>query len=67
MLLEMVQLSLDGKYLAKGYSNLEYNLTTVVYELGDGHCLSALQKSPFTFRTLSRVQAQDYHRVVPHM
>ena len=43
MLLEMVHLSLDGKYLAKGYSNLEYDLATVVYELGGGHCLTALQ------------------------
>jgi hypothetical protein len=31
MLLEMVQLSLDGKYLAKGYSDLEYNLATVTW------------------------------------
>jgi hypothetical protein len=37
-LLDMVQLSLDGKYLAKGYSDLEYNLATVVYELGGAHC-----------------------------
>ena len=49
MLLEMVQLSLDRKYLAKGYSNLEYDLAMVVYELGGGHCLTALQKSPFAF------------------
>jgi hypothetical protein len=45
----MVQLSLDGKYLAKGYSDLEYDLATVVYELGGAHCLTALQKSPFAF------------------
>jgi hypothetical protein len=45
----MVQLSLDGKYLAKGYSDLEYDLATVVYELGSAHCLTALQKSPFAF------------------
>jgi len=45
----MVQLSLDGKYLAKGYSDLEYDLATVVYELGGSHCLTALQKSPFAF------------------
>jgi hypothetical protein len=49
MLLQMVQLSLDGKYLVKGYSDLEYDLATVVYELGGGHCLTALQKSPFAF------------------
>jgi hypothetical protein len=49
MLLEMVQLSLDGKYLAKGYSDLEYDLATVVYELGGGHCLTTLQKSQFAF------------------
>jgi hypothetical protein len=33
----------------KGYSNLEYNLVMVVYELGGGHCLTALQKSLFAF------------------
>ena len=49
VLLEMVQLLLDRKYLVKSYSNLEYDLTMVVYELGGGHCLTALQKSPFTF------------------
>src|ERR1700733_8967322 len=43
----MVQLPPGGKYLAKGYSDLEYNLATVVYELGGAHCLTALQKSPF--------------------
>ena len=30
VLLEMVQLSLDRKYLVKGYSNLEYDLAMVV-------------------------------------
>ena len=49
MLLKMVQLSLNRKYLAKGYSDLEYDLAMVVYELGGGHCLTALQKSPFAF------------------
>ena len=48
-LLDMVQLSLDGKYLAKGYSDLEYDLATVVYELGGAHWLTTLQKSPFAF------------------
>ena len=35
----MVQLSLDGKYLAKGYSDPKYDLTTVVYELAVVICL----------------------------
>jgi hypothetical protein len=69
MLLEMVQLSLDGKYLAKGYSNLKYDLAMVVYELGSGHCLTTLQKSPFTFPSWNALfeRRQDYCWEAPHM
>jgi len=45
----MIRLSLEGRYLAKGYSDLEIDLATVVYELGGNHCLTALQRSPFAF------------------
>lgn len=45
----MVQLSLDSKYCAKGYSELEIDLATVVYELGGNHGLTALHNSPFAF------------------
>lgn len=58
----MVQLSLDGAYVAKGYSDLEYDLATVVYELGGGHCLTALQNSSFAFpsRNVLFERCQEY-------
>lgn len=57
----MVQLSLDGKYCAKGYSQLEIDLTNVVYKLGGKHCLTALCNSLFAFpswKTLFECQSK---------
>lgn len=45
----MLQRAVNGQYLAKNFSELEYDLATTVYELGGGAALYALQKSPFAF------------------
>jgi hypothetical protein len=41
---------------------LQYDLATVVYELGGGHCLTALQNSPFAFpsRNVLFERRQEY-------
>jgi hypothetical protein len=48
-LLEMMRKAVAGDYHARDYSDLELALATVVYELGGGATLYALQKSPFAF------------------
>lgn len=61
-LFQKLQLAMKGEYHAKNFSELEYDLATVVYELGGGAALYALQKSPFAFpcRTSVLARRQDF-------
>jgi hypothetical protein len=48
-LLKRVKETIEGKYHAKNFSELELDLATVIYELGGGAALHALHNSPFGF------------------
>ncbi|KAF5313760.1 hypothetical protein D9619_013711 [Psilocybe cf. subviscida] len=60
-LLENLRLAVNGQYLAKNFSEFEYDLATVVYELGGGAALYALQKSPFALPSRNCVLARRQH------
>jgi hypothetical protein len=57
-----MQLAVDGKYRPASFSELEYDLAAVVYELGGDGALHALHKSPFAFPCRQTVvkHRQDY-------
>jgi hypothetical protein len=48
-LLERVKMDLAGEYHARNYSDLEIELATVIYELGDDTALNTLHNLPFVF------------------
>jgi hypothetical protein len=48
-LLDKARQALDGKYHPKNFSDLEFDLAIVIYELGGAAALYALHKSPFAF------------------
>ncbi|KAF8055318.1 hypothetical protein FPV67DRAFT_1789064 [Lyophyllum atratum] len=48
-LFKMIRQAFEGTYHAKNFSELELDLAAVIYELGGGAALYALQKSPFAF------------------
>lgn len=49
LLLDKLRKALDGSYNPRSYSQLEFDLATVIYELGGGAALHALYNSPFSF------------------
>jgi hypothetical protein len=57
-LLEMIKKAIAGEYHARDYSDFELELATVVYELGGGSTLYALQKSPFAFPSRNTITAR---------
>ncbi|KAF8967925.1 hypothetical protein BDZ97DRAFT_1755663 [Flammula alnicola] len=61
-LLDRTREALDGRYHPKDFSDLEFDLSIAIYELGGGAALYALQKSPFAFasRTTFISRCQDY-------
>ncbi|KAF8982926.1 hypothetical protein BDQ17DRAFT_1336706 [Cyathus striatus] len=64
--LEMIQDAVNGKYHAKGFSELELDLANIIYDLGGQAALHALHHSPFAFplrKTLTELQSEYNLRV----
>lgn len=61
-LLEMLQKAKEGSYRPKNFDDFEYDLATVIYELGGGAALHALHHSPFAFPAISTIteRRQDF-------
>ncbi|KAJ7620823.1 hypothetical protein DFH06DRAFT_942933, partial [Mycena polygramma] len=65
-ILEQCRLAKDGKYTARNYTQYEIDLTILIYELGGGSAVYALNHSIFALPSRNTIQPfRRQHKLVP--